>query len=123
MKVVKKTKEYTVYQKGSGRFAVKNSEHNWVNGDDKVAILQAEGLVKKVAPAPAPVVEVQKAPTKAQLSKLTKKQIDDLAKLEWGIKLDARKSKDDMIKEFIKLAKAQIKANEADSGDDDEDEV
>jgi hypothetical protein len=54
---------------------------------------------------------------------LTKKQIDDLAKLEWGIKLDARKSKDDMIKEFIKLAKAQIKANEADSGDDDEDEV
>ncbi len=79
--------------------------------------------VKAPAPTPAPVVEVQKAPTKAQLSKLTKKQIDDLAKLEWGIKLDARKSKDDMIKEFIKLAKAQIKANEADSGDDDEDEV
>ena len=79
--------------------------------------------VKAPAPAPAPVVEVQKAPTKAQLSKLTKKQIDDLAKLGWGIKLDARKSKDDMIKEFIKLAKAQIKANEADSGDDDEDEV
>ena len=79
--------------------------------------------VKAPAPTPAPVVEVKKAPTKAQLSKLTKKQIDDLAKLEWGIKLDARKSKDDMIKEFIKLAKAQIKANEADSGDDDEDEV
>jgi hypothetical protein len=53
---------------------------------------------------------------------LTKKQIDDLAKLEWGIKLDARKSKDDMIKEFIKLAKAQIKNDEA-GGDDDEDEV
>ena len=77
--------------------------------------------VKAPAPAPAPV-EVKKAPTKAQLSKLTKKQIDDLAKLEWGIKLDARKSKDDMIKEFIKLAKAQLKANESD-GDDDEDEV
>tara|TARA_B100002019_G_C21025072_1_gene476802 strand:- start:228 stop:557 length:330 start_codon:yes stop_codon:yes gene_type:complete len=76
---------------------------------------------KAPAPAPAPV-EVKKAPTKAQLSKLTKKQIDDLAKLEWGIKLDARKSKDDMIKEFIKLAKAQIKNDEA-GGDDDEDEV
>ena len=50
MKVIKKTKEYTVYQKGSGRFAVKNSEHNWVNGDDKVAILQAHGLVKTAAP-------------------------------------------------------------------------
>lgn len=78
--------------------------------------------VKAPAPTPAPVVEVKKAPTKAQLSKLTKKQIDDLAKLEWGIKLDARKSKDDMIKEFIKLAKAQIKNDEA-GGDDDEDEV
>ena len=76
---------------------------------------------KAPAPAPAPV-EVKKAPTKAQLSKLTKKQIDDLAKLEWGIKLDARKSKDDMIKEFIKLAKAQLKDDES-GGDDDEDEV
>ncbi|MDB9969634.1 hypothetical protein OAD77_02585, partial [Porticoccaceae bacterium] len=64
MKVIKKTKEYTVYQKGSGRFAVKNSEHNWVNGDDKVLILQAHGLVKTAAPAPAPVVEeiVEAAP-------------------------------------------------------------
>jgi len=84
---------------------------------DKVVDVPA----KAPAPAPAPV-EVKKAPTKAQLSKLTKKQIDDLAKLEWGIKLDARKSKDDMIKEFIKLAKAQIKNDEA-GGDDDEDEV
>lgn len=76
---------------------------------------------KAPAPAPAPV-EVKKAPTKAQLSKLTKKQIDDLAKLEWGIKLDARETKDKMIAEFIKLAKAQIKNDEA-GGDDDEDEV
>ena len=59
MKVIKKTKEYTVYQKGSGRFAVKNSEHNWVNGDDKVAILQAHGLVKTAAPAPAPAPVVE----------------------------------------------------------------
>ena len=64
MKVIKKTKEYTVYQKGSGRFAVKNSEHNWVNGEDKITILQAEGLVKTAAAAPAPVVEdvVEAAP-------------------------------------------------------------
>ena len=66
MKVIKKTKEYTVYQKGSGRFAVRNSEHNWVNGEDKVTILQAEGLVKSAAaaPVPAPVVEdvVEAAP-------------------------------------------------------------
>ena len=57
MKVIKKTKEYTVYQKGSGRYAVKNAHKNWVNADVKIAILLAEGLIKAVAPAPAPVVE------------------------------------------------------------------
>ena len=57
MKVIKKTKEYTVYQKGSGRYAVKNAHKNWVNADEKIAILLAEGLIKAVAPAPAPVVE------------------------------------------------------------------
>jgi hypothetical protein len=93
--------------------------YNFFLKDDKKAV---KVPVKAPAPAPAPVVEVKKAPTKAQLSKLTKKQIDDLAKLEWGIKLDARKSKDEMIKEFIKLAKAQLKADES-GGDDDEEEV
>ena len=74
------------------------------------------------APAPAPVVEVRKAPTKAVLSKMTKKEIDDLAKNEWGITLDARETKDKMIAQFIKEAKAIIKAENSDSGDD-EDEV
>jgi hypothetical protein len=74
------------------------------------------------APAPAPV-EVRKAPTKAQLSKLTKKEIDNLARIEWGIQLDARETKDKMIAEFIKQAKAIIKAEQSDDGDDGEDEV
>ena len=74
------------------------------------------------APAPAPV-EVRKAPTKAQLSKLTKKEIDNLARLEWGIQLDARETKDKMIAEFIKQAKAIIKADQSDDGDDGEEEV
>ena len=52
MKVIKKAKEYTVYQKGSGRYAVKNASKNWVNADEKVAILVAEGLIKAVAAAP-----------------------------------------------------------------------
>ena len=46
MKVVKKTKEYVIYQKGSGRYAVKNADKQWVNADEKVAILVAEGLIK-----------------------------------------------------------------------------
>ena len=62
------------------------------------------------AKAPAPVVEVRKAPTKAQLSSKTKKEIDDLAKNEWGISLDARETKDKMIAQFIKEAKAIAKS-------------
>ena len=59
-----------------------------------------------VSPAPAPVVEAKaaapakaKAPSKAELNKLTKKAIDDKA-AEIGIKLDARKTKESMIKDF-----------------------
>jgi hypothetical protein len=59
MKVILRTKQHTVYEKKSGRFAVKDAEKNWVNGDDKVAVLLAEGLVKTApqAVAEAPVEE------------------------------------------------------------------
>ena len=59
MKVILRTKQHTVYEKKSGRFAVKDAEKNWVNGDDKVAVLLAEGLVKTAPPAvaEAPVEE------------------------------------------------------------------
>jgi hypothetical protein len=70
----------------------------------------------KEEPAKAPVkevkeekVEVVKAPTKSQLSSKTKKEIDDLAKSEWGIKLDARMTKDKMVTQFVKEAKAIAK--------------
>ena len=54
MKVIKTTKKYTVYKKNSGRFAVKDAAKNWVNADEKVTILLAEGLIKAVvASSPA----------------------------------------------------------------------
>ena len=63
------------------------------------------------APAPAPVVEaeVKKVPTKTVLNKMSKKELDNFAKTEFDIKLDARLKKDDMIKAFQKEAKAQQK--------------
>lgn len=57
MKLVKKTDKYTVYQKRSDRYAVKDSEKKWVLGDDKVAILIEEGLMKKPEPKPEPEPE------------------------------------------------------------------
>jgi hypothetical protein len=55
MNLVKKTSDYTIYQKRSNRYAVKDTNNRWVNGDDKLKILLAESLVK--APAPKPKEE------------------------------------------------------------------
>ena len=46
MKLVKKAEEYTVFQKRSGRYAVRTSERAWVNGPDKIKILLEAGLIK-----------------------------------------------------------------------------
>ena len=53
-------------------------------------------------------VKATKAPSKAELNKLTKKAIDEKA-AEVGIKLDARKTKAAMIKDFQSEVKTQLK--------------
>jgi hypothetical protein len=62
MKVIKKTAEYTVYQKRSGRYAVQSVARQWINGDDKVAILLSEDLIK--APEPK-VIAVEPEPAES----------------------------------------------------------
>ena len=56
MKLVKKTAEYSIYQRGDERYAVKDASKKAVNGDEKVRILVAEDLLKVVIPA-KPAVE------------------------------------------------------------------
>jgi hypothetical protein len=50
MESVKKTKEYEIVKKRSGRYGVRDAKRNWLNGDEKVKILLAEKLIQ--APAP-----------------------------------------------------------------------
>ena len=57
MKVVKKTDEWKILQKRSGRYAVQQASGNFVNGEDKLKILSAEGLAAKPP---------KKAPPKAE---------------------------------------------------------
>jgi hypothetical protein len=58
MKLVKNTEEYAIYQRNDDRYAVKGADNNSINGEDKVRILLAEGLIKVSAPAaPEEVVE------------------------------------------------------------------
>lgn len=58
MKLVKKTANYSIFQRGDERYAVKDARKAPVNGEEKVRILTSEGLVKVATPkAPAPVEE------------------------------------------------------------------
>jgi hypothetical protein len=63
MKVVKTTAEYTVFQRGDGRYAVRAAGRKWINGEDKVEILYSEGLLKKPEPKaePEPEPEAEEA--------------------------------------------------------------
>lgn len=52
MKKLKTTSDHTIYEKRSGRYAVKDRRKRWVQGDDKVAVLKAEDLLKTPEPKP-----------------------------------------------------------------------
>ena len=69
MKAIKKTGDYTIFQKRNQRYAVKGADSKWINGEQKAKILLAEELIKlSVARAPAeePVEEVAEQAAEAQ---------------------------------------------------------
>lgn len=61
METVKKTKEHTIVKKRSGRYGVRTPKGQWINGDEKIAVLAAAGLVaapaKKAPPKEEPAAE------------------------------------------------------------------
>lgn len=60
MQQVKKTADYTLFQKKSGRYAVKGKDKKWINGEAKQAILVEEKLVTLPTPkAPAAEPEAE----------------------------------------------------------------
>lgn len=52
METLKETKEYTIFKKRSGRYAVKGADGKWVNGVEKVKILNDAAIVKGGMPKP-----------------------------------------------------------------------
>lgn len=50
MQSVKKTSDYQIFKKRSGRYCVQSQQRVWINGNDKLQILIKEGLVKVDAP-------------------------------------------------------------------------
>ncbi len=68
MQQVKKTGDYTIYKKKSGRYAVEGKDKQFVHGEDKARILLAESLIeppKPKAPTPEPAAEAEAAETAA----------------------------------------------------------
>lgn len=58
MKLEKKAAEYTVLKRADGRFAVQGKDKKFINAEEKVKILIAEGLMK----APEPKAAEPEAP-------------------------------------------------------------
>jgi len=63
MKLVKKTAQYSIYQRGDDRYAVKDVNKKPVNGEEKARILVVEDLVKVSLPAKVTVEETPVAAT------------------------------------------------------------
>ena len=69
MELIKKTDNYTIYKKKSGRYAVKNKEKKYLSDKEKVEILLGEKLIKlsprkkpeEAAPAEEPAAEAAPA--------------------------------------------------------------
>jgi hypothetical protein len=69
MESVKKTAEYEILKKRSGRYAIRSADRKWISGDEKVKILVEEKLIKAAAPKPAePEAVEEEAPAEAEAS-------------------------------------------------------
>ena len=66
MKTVKRTAEYTVFQRGDSRYAVRGKDKKWINGEAKVEILVKEGLIQKPRPKAQPEPEAEPETAAAQ---------------------------------------------------------
>lgn len=76
MKEVQTAGEYTIYQKKSGRYAVKGADKKYVNGDDKAKILLDAGLVEITLPKP--VEEPAEEPVEAAAEETTEEAAEEV---------------------------------------------
>lgn len=65
MKKLKKTDQYSIFQKRSGRYAVRGKNKQWIHGEDKTKLLLAEGLIQ--VPEPKPTAPPEEAPEAAEV--------------------------------------------------------
>lgn len=66
MKLAKKAAEYTVLKRRDGRYAVQGNDGKFINAEEKIKILIAEGLVKAPEPKAEPAAEETTEETPAE---------------------------------------------------------
>jgi len=80
---------------------------------EDVAIPVTQKL-SEIAPKPLEIKKIEKVvevevdtvkATKASLSKLTKQGLEDFAKANYGVDIDKRKKKEELVKDVLKLSK------------------
>lgn len=91
------SKVQTASEPASAAVAVKTETKQ--SNISKSTKAQIDAIAKAAAPKKA-VINAAKH-TKASLGKLTKADIEKIAKTEFGVDLDRRKTKNDMIKDFL----------------------
>lgn len=68
MKAIKELKDFTVYQKRSGRYAVRSKDRKWIRGPEKVKILVEQGLIKAALPKAVEKTETEETAPEAPAS-------------------------------------------------------
>jgi len=71
MKLVKKTDDHSIYQRGDKRYAVEDANKNAVNGEEKVRILTEEGLITVSVAAAPEEVAAEEAPAEESAEEAT----------------------------------------------------
>jgi hypothetical protein len=94
VKVVLKTDEYTIFQRRDERYAIKDADKAWVNGDAKIAILLEHKLIEAAAPAPAPAAEQEAEEAPAEDQEPAAEEADAQAEPEADVNADAEPEPD-----------------------------
>ena len=76
----------------------------FTTAEPEVVNTPAKKSVTKNGVGFAPKVKTEKV-TKASLSKLTKVKLEEFALATYGVDIDKRKKKDELVKEVLKLSK------------------
>ena len=84
MKCLKKTNEYRIYKRNDGRHAVTTIKGKPINGDDKAAILLAEGLITAPLVKAEPKEEAPAEPEETSAEAVAETDSENEAESEEG---------------------------------------